>query len=282
MDDSPRPDAGPPSPSARADELPLQADDLPLDARPGRRTLTLRDDRLDFPCFGDAAASCRRRRARLRLIDQGRFSISELEWLGEAGADVYMSDRIRRSVSDLALVRKAARRGGAWVALFQHGPIDDAARAELGELGRSGIDLHSSNVERARDFGVLAELAGDCRDGGASFVYQHHGAPAEGLETLAGRGAWIHLTGAGLAGEADVALAALIASASRSRGAGLILHIETRLDPAWLADLRDTGALLLFKTPRSDYRSPLRPFEDASAELELPLRSYYLFPDYVL
>lgn len=282
MDESPRPDAGPSSPSASADELPLRADDLPLDARPGPRTLTLRDDRLDFACFGDAAASCRRRRARLRLIDQGRFSVSELEWLGEAGTDIYTSDRIRRAVSDLALIRKAAGRGNAWLALFQHGPIDDAARADLGELGRSGLDLHGSNAETSRDFDVLAELAGDCRAGGAQLVYQHHGRPAEGLEAPAGRGAWIHLTGAGLADEADVALAGRCSRAGRSRGAGLILHIETRIDPAWLSDLRDAGVFLLFKTPRSDYRSPLRPFEDAAAGLDLPPRAYYLFPDYVL
>ncbi len=282
MDDSPRPGAGWPSPSAAADDLPLRADDLPLDARPGSRALTLRDDRLDFSGFGDAAASCRRRRARLRLVDQGRFSVSQLEWLGEAGTDVYTSDRIRRTVSDLALIRKAARRGEAWVALFWHGPIDEAARADLSELGRSGLDLHGSNAEMARDFDVLAGLAGDCRDGGGHFVYQHHGAPAEGLETLAARGAWIHLTSAGLAGAAEVALAAQCGRAGRSRGAGLVLHIETRVDPDWLSDLRDAGVLFLFRTPRSDYRSPLRPFEDASAGLELPPRSYYLFPDYVL
>ncbi len=280
MDESPQPDAG--RPSLSADGPSVETDDLPLDARPGPRTLTLRDDRLDFAGFSDAAASCRRRKARLRLIDQGRFSISELEWLGEAGADIYSSDRVRRSVSDLVLVRRAAHRGGAWAAIFQHGPIDVAVRADLGELGRSGLDLHSSNVERPRDFDVLAELAWDCRDGGALFVYQHHGRPVEGLEAAAGRGAWIHMTSAGLDSETDIALAGRCGRAARSHGAGLILHIETRIDPAWLPDLKAAGVILLFKTPRSDYRSLLRPFEEAAAEIDLPPRSYYLFPDYVL
>ncbi len=90
------------------------------------------------------------------------------------------------------------------------------------------------------------------------------------------------MTAAGLTSEADAALAAACGRAARARGAGLILHIETAIDPAWLPDLKEAGLYLLFKTPRSDYRSPLRPFEDDAAGMKLPPRSYYLFPDYVL
>jgi hypothetical protein len=262
--------------------LSVPADDLPLDARPGFRTLTLRDDRLDFAGFGDAAASCRRRRARLRLIDQGRFSVSELEWLGEAGAEIYTSDRAKRAVSDLVLVRRAAGRGCAWTALFQHGPIDGPGLEALRELGRSGFDLHTSNAAMPRDFADLAALAWDCGSGGGVFVYQHHGPLDSGLEPLAGRGAWIHLTNGSLASADDVAFAGVCAKAARARGTNVILHIETRIDPDWLPDLAAAGAFVLFKTPLSDYRSPLRPFEDAAAVLRLPPRSYYLFPDYVL
>jgi hypothetical protein len=258
------------------------AEDLPLDARPGLRTLTLRDDRLDFAGFGDAAASCRRRRARFRLIDQGRFSTSELEWLGEAGADIHTSDQVRRAVSDLVLVRRAAERGGGFTAFFQHGPIDEAGREALGELGLSGLDLHTSNAGAPRDLEVLTGLAWNCRDGGSSFVYQHHGPLAAGLEPLAGQGAWLHLTNDSLGSDTDVAFVGQCARAARARGAEVILHIETSIDPAWLPDLAAAGTRLFFKTPRSDYRSPLRPFEVAAAGLHLPPRSYYLFPDYVL
>ena len=63
------------------------------------------------------------------------------------------------------------------------------------------------------------------------------------------------------------------ASSSTSR------PVSTR--PA-LPDLVAAGVILLFKTPPSDYRSPLRPFEEAAARRRLDPRSYYLFPDYVL
>ncbi|MDD8026285.1 MAG: hypothetical protein PHI34_07215 [Acidobacteriota bacterium] len=268
-------DEGEPSLSVRADEL-------PLDARPGFRTLTLRDDRLDFAGFGDEASSCRRRRARLRLIDLGRFSVSELEWLGEAGTDIYTSDRVKRAVSDLILIRRAAGRGCAWAVFFQHGPIDEPGLEALRELGRSGLDIQTSNAAMPRDFADLSTLAWDCGSGAAVFVYQHHGPLDPGLETLAGRGAWIHLTNGSLASADDVAFAGVCAKAARAHGANVILHVETRIDPDRLAELAAAGTFVLFKTPLSDYRSPLRPFEDAAARRRLPPRSYYLFPDYVL
>ena len=72
----------------RSESGPSSIYGLPLDPTSPDRTLTLRDDRLDFPGLLDTAAACRRGGARLRLVDQGRLPVSELEWLGEAGAAV--------------------------------------------------------------------------------------------------------------------------------------------------------------------------------------------------
>jgi hypothetical protein len=275
MADSIRPDAESPSSSAFAS-------DLPLDARPGYRTLTLRDDRLDFPGFADAAASCRRRRARLRLVDQGRFSSSELEWLAEAGTDLYTSDKAGRGPADLVLVRKSGARGNARTAFFQHGPIDDPILTGLREVGRAGVDIHLSNLAGPRDLDLLADLAWDCVGAGSVFAYQHHGPLAAGLEALAGRGAWIHVSTRSFASAPDAELLGACARAARARGGNVVLHIETHPDPVLLADTAASGAFLVFTTPVSDYRSPLRSFEDAAARRRLPDRAYYLFLEHVL
>lgn len=281
MDESSRPGAESPSPSVSNGEAVL-ASDLPLDARPGCRTLTLRDDRLDFPGFADAAASCRRRRARFRLIDQGRFSTSELEWLAETGTDLYTSDKTGRTVADLVLVRKAGSRGKAVTALFQHGPLVETALTALREIGRAGVDIHLSNLDGPRDWDPLADLAWDCAEAGSVFAYQHHGPPAPELEALAGRGAWIHVSSRSLASPSEAGLLAACALAARARGGNVVLHVETPADPALLSDLAAAGAFLLFRTPRSDYRSSLRPFEEAAARRRLPDRAYYLFSEHVL
>ena len=275
MADSIRPEAESPSPS-------VFTSDLPLDARPGYRTLTLRDDGLDFPGFADAAASCRSRRARLRLIDQGRFSPSELEWLAEAGADIYTSDKAGRTVAELVLIRKAGARGSARTAFFQHGPLDDMILSGLREIGRAGVDIHLSSSAGPRDLGLLADLAWDCVDAGSTFVYQHHGLLVAERAALSIRGAWIHVSSRSLASAADAELLGVCARAARARGGSVVLHIETRPNPLVLSDLVASGAFLLFKTEISDYRSPLRPFEDAAARRRLPDRAYYLFPDHVL
>jgi len=281
MDDPNSPALEPPSNS-------VPASAIPLDAASGGATLTLRDDRLDFAGFGDAAASCRRRDARLRLIDQGRFTAVELEWLAEAGTDIYTSDRARSALAEFIQVRKAARRGGAWAVYFHHGPLEDEERPRsvsweaLREMLRSGLDLHISNGAAARDFERLGTLADDAKAGGARLVYYHHGAPAAELETLARRGAWIHVRAVEAAGEEPIRRLAEYAGAARAAGSQVIVHVEQRPHPSGLSDLLDAGAIVLFRTPPSDFRSPLRPLEERARTRRLDPRAFYLFPDYVL
>jgi hypothetical protein len=261
---------------------------LPLDPTSPDRTLTVRDDRLDFPGLMDAASACRRAYARLRIVDQGRLPVSELEWLGEAGASIYSSDKARIDGAELVLIRKAARRGGSVTAYFQNGPFADAAAAgvlaydTLRELGRSGLDLHVSDKVHPRDAGRLAELAYDCRRGDAAFVLYHHGPIDAGHAELAAQGIWIHVSSReGAAAESAAALADCARAARRAR-TGLVFHIENTVDPQTLADLSAAGAILLFKTPPSDYRSPLRAYEDAARTVRLDFRAFYLFTDAVL
>jgi hypothetical protein len=266
----------------------LSVSDLPLDPTSPERTLTLRDDRLDFPGLMDAAASCRRHGARLRLVDEGRLSVSELEWLGEAGADVYSSDKARADGAGLVLIRKATRRGGAAAVFFHHGPFAGGPTAvglayeTLRELGRSGIDLHVSDKVHPRDAAQLGELAYDCGRGGAAFVFYHHGPLEARHEELAAQGVWIHLSNREAAGGDAVRAIADCARAARRARTGLVFHVEIPIDPELLSDIIAAGAVILFKTPPSDYRSPLRPFEDAAKAVRLDPRAYYLFTDYVL
>jgi hypothetical protein len=264
------------------------ASDLPLDPSTDHPTVTLRDDRLAFPGFMDAAASCRRRRVRFRLIDQGRLPPSELEWLGEAGADIYTSDRARQNLAEFIRILQATRRGDAAAAFFHHGPFESEERpglvpfSALREMGRSGMDLHVSNKGFARAASRLDELADDCRRGGAVFVFYHHGPLDAALEPLARQGAWLHLSNRSLSSDEDVRLFLDCVRAARRAQANIVLHVELLMSPSRLSDIFRAGTLVLFKTPPSDYRSPLRPFEDAAKAVRLDPRAYYLFADFVL
>jgi hypothetical protein len=272
----------------KPEAAPESVEGLPLDPTSPTRTVTLRDDRLDFPALRDAAAACRRAYARLRIVDHGRLTVSELEWLGEAGADIYTSDKARVDGAELVLIRKAARRGDALTVYFVNAPFSDAPAAgtaayeTLRELGRSGLDLHVSDGIHPREIARLGELAYDCRRGDAAFVLHRHGALEAPHVELAAQGVWINVSSREAALES--ALPALLdcARAAREAQAGLVLHIENPIEPLVLADLSAAGAFLLFKTPPSDYRSPLRPFEEAAKAVRLENRAFYLFTDAVL
>jgi hypothetical protein len=248
----------------------------------------VRDDQFDFPALLDAVKTARRGGARLKLVDSGRLSAAELEWLGEAGADIFTSDRVRPILHELVLIGKAAARGGGAAAYLHHGPFEPGAKEEalsfeaLKELGRSGIRIAVSNGGSPRDFDVLDELAAACARGGTRLVYYHHGSCVPDLEPIARAGAWIHVAGAALQNERDVAAVCDLARAALARHGNIVLHIEKAPAPVWLADLFAAGVQVLFQTPPSDYRSPLKPFEIEAARHSPDSRSYYLHPAYML
>ncbi len=238
--------------------------------------ITVRDDRCELGALAEVAALDRRRGGRLRLVDTGRFVSSEMEWLAEAGADIYTSDECGRSAAELSLLVKCAARGGAVVAGFLYGPLDGAPA----EAATAGVYLHVSNRERPRDAGALAELAHACRRAGSRLVYYHHGPFAAGLGDVARDGGWLHIEdesvprGEGLAAVLDAARDAAAA------GSGLVLHVDDGLEAAAVDELMKAGAFVVFRSPH-DFRSPLRAVEGRASRRVLDFRAYYLTPDFL-
>ena len=248
----------------------------------------VRDDQFDFPSLLDAAKACRRSGGRLKVVDSGKLSPSELEWLGEAGADLYTSDLARPSHREIILMNMAARKGGGAAIIFHHGPFepDEKERSvsfeALKEMGRSGVHIGVSNGRGRREFAALEELAGACVSGGTRLVYYHHGPLDPSLVGIARAGAFIHFAGSALQNEDDVVALCDLAKAALEKKGNVVLHIEGALALNWLSDIFDAGACVLFQTPPSDYRSPQKPFE-LRAERQAPSpRSYYLYPAFLL
>jgi len=248
----------------------------------------VRDDQSDFPTLLDAVKACRGAGRRFQLIDSGKLSLSELEWLGEAGANFYTSDRARPDGRDLVLMTAATRRGSAVTAYFHHGPFEPEEKekavsiAILEELGQGGLYIYTSNGRIPRDFPVLEELATACVRGGGRLALYHHGPLAPALETLARRGAWIHIADQSLHREDDAAFICDCARLARERGGGVLFHIEHPLALAWLEQIFEAGARVIFYTPPSDYRSPQRPFERRAERLFIDSRAFYIYPRFML
>lgn len=250
--------------------------------------LTVRDDQNAFQEFLDAVKVCRRSDGRFRLLDTGRFSLYELEWLGEAGADIYTSDEARPDKTQVDFLVKACAEGNALVAYFHYGEIGGGAEGGensslefLKDIGRSGAHIHLTNREMPREIAGLCELAYVCKKAGTRLVHYHLGPPEDGLVSLARSGAWIHLSDQSLEPGEESLLPTDLAREAAAAGGGLILHIERGLHVPLLREILKAGAYLLVQTPPSDYRSPSRALERKARKRVPDFRSYYLYASFM-
>jgi len=240
--------------------------------------LTVRDDQQPWPWLLDAAGMARRRGRRFRLVDSGRLDAFSLEWLAKTGADLYTADNVRSDAGALVRIRAAGRASGARVMFFLHGPLQAAPRegalsAEMaGELVRGGIDLHISNRGQPRDMAALLDLTASGRAGGAGVVYYHHGPLLKDLADLTEAGAWVHISNA----KSDFKMTELpllrdISHQGHVAG-GLVVHVDMDIEPTLLAEIRKSGAHLIFNIPTGG-QSPAP---------SLPWRAFYLDTTFLL
>ncbi len=255
-------------------------------ARQGQ-DITARDDQYEFPTFLDAIKICRKKGFRFRLIDSGTLMLSQLEWLVEAGADLYTSDEARNNFFELELLNKACRRNGTILAYFHHGPFEPRVEEELGSfsalqgLARSGAYFYLADRERERDLQRLNELAAACRQGGSWLVHYHFGPLELPLDELAKNKVWFHFLDQKFKEIEDRDQALDRMKSALSRGLKLILHVEKVLDYSSLEELMKAGAFILFKSSLIDYRSPFKALEEKARQRKLDFRAYYLYPDFL-
>ncbi len=249
--------------------------------------ITTRDDQYDFTVFLDAAKMARRSGGRLRLVDTGRLSVFELEWLAEAGADLFTSDVARPDGAELGLLAKACSRGDSVIAFFHHGALTKNAAGDtsswdfLREIGRDGLDVHLSSRERERDLAELAETAHVCKKAESRLVYYHHGPLAAGLETLARSGGWIHVPDEAFTAAETVILLGDVLRAATAAGSGLVIHVEKGLASETVHDLIEAGAFVHFETPPAGRGSSFRALEKQARKRPLDRRAYYLYLDFL-
>jgi len=249
--------------------------------------ITVRDDQYDFSCLLDSAKLCRRRGFRFRLVDSGELDTFQLEWLGEAGADLYTSDEARLDFSELELANRACKRGGAYVAYFHHGPLKPDEKQSpvpfswLQEIGKCGIYLHITNRERQRDIFQLNELAYACRKGGSWLVYYHHGPLEASFSELGRNGTWVHVSDQYLLRTDDTTPVLDQVKSLLTSRLNLVLHLEKGLDFSLLRKVMAAGAFVLFKSSLFEYKSPFRILEREARRKKLDFRAYYLYPAFL-
>ena len=245
--------------------------------------IVLRDDQEEFITIRDAARICRKKGKSFRMIDTGISDRAHLEWIIEAGADLYTSDKVGREFQELDFLCRTARKAKRHVALFlENVPQEEKSEntylpSELFLLGENGITIHVSNKKNKFPIDLLEELAFRCRQGGSWLVYYHHGSLDPCLISIGEKGSWIHISENDLDKDENALLIHDIIQAARSNGSNLILHLEKDLPYVLLKEILETGAVILFKIPPIDYRSPLRKLENMAKRQHLDPRVYYLY-----
>ena len=249
--------------------------------------LTVRDDLYDEAMLLDAVRIYRRRGGRFRLVDSGRLDRFRLEWLLEAGADLYTSDESRTDLEELEGLLQAAGKGRSILAYFVRGPFpEEGADGEtlpnpLLRLGRAGAYIHVSNREQNRSPDMLLALAAECEAGGSHLVIYHHGPFGPEMVELAGANLWLHLDERSLA-ESDAREFFLDVLKSRGSRARFVLYSEGKSEAPWLKEVLAAGAYLRFQGKQFDYRSPYRSLEWAASRKKLVHTAYFLHPTFLL
>lgn len=246
------------------------------------KDIIFRDDQEAFTIIRDAARICRRKQKSFRLIDTGVFDRAQIEWIIEAGADLYTSDKISREFQELNFLSRTSHKAKRHIAMFlENIPEEEKGEgnylpSEIFSLGENGIYFHVTNQRKKFSFEFLEELAFRCRQGGSWLVYYHHGPFEPALTSIAENSGWIHISDQDIDKEKDITLISDIIQPARSNGSNLILHLEKGLPYILLKEILEAGACVLFKIPPIDYRSPLRKLENMAKRRHLDPRAYYL------
>ena len=253
-----------------------------LETAAAGKDIIVRDDQEEFTTINDAARICRKKGTSFRMIDTGIFDRAQLEWIIEAGADIYTSDKTGREFQELDFLSRTSLSVHNHIAMFLENIPEEEKKSEaysLSEiffLGESGIYFHVSNQMKNFPFDFLEELAFRCRQGESWLVFYHHGPLDPALTSIAEKGGWIHISDQNRENGNDILFIKDLINIARSNGSNVIMHLEKGLPSDLLEEIMQAGAFVLFKIPPIDYRSPLRQLEKLAKRKSLDPRTYYL------
>ncbi len=263
-------------------ESQLERDFNLLDESQSGSEITVRDDQYDFAWLLDAAGTCRRSGSRFRCVDSGYLPPEQMQWLAQAGADIYTSDAAGRSAHDLIFINKACNKGRSFTAFFltgllgEKGDSSEVSLPQLSAMGDSGIVLHISNREYERNLSDLSSLASSCAQGSGRLVYYHHGLLIEDCIRLADNGSWVHVSDRSLKSDEQIPLMINLIKSARSSGAGVVLFVEEKTNVNRLWEVFNAGGFILFKNGHFDYKSPYRPIQEKGRHHILDFKAVYL------
>lgn len=248
--------------------------ELQLERRPKGSRLILRDDLYDLSILKDILEKSASRKIRVALLDTGRFSPEELEWLGDFPFSLYTSDASRPDFQALNHVNLVLKPLGCGLFYSLQGELkEDSGLWNNVELFQA---IYVSGREKDRSLETLARLAEEVSRSRSTLVYYHHKKLEENLARVCLKNCWLHVSNKNLEEDAEIMILDLLKEIKKN-GGRLVVHVDRGQSYHFLKRLAEAGAFLVFNLP------PLEPDSKVSAlsrlwqKKKLPEKAYYLY-----
>lgn len=245
--------------------------------RPGKDgRLILRDDLYELPALRDILERTAAGKTRVALLDTGRFSAEELEWLADFPFSFYTSDAFRPDFQQLGRLSFGLKSRGCGLYYF----LQDDLREDSGlwtnlELFEA---VYVSSRDRDRSLELLARLAEGFRRGRSAFVYYHHKKLEENLAQACLKNCWLHISNRNLDQDAEIMILDLLKDITKNRGR-LVVHVDRSQPYHLLKQLAESGAFLVFNLPPIDPATKVASLVAAWQKKKLPEKAYYLYQE---
>ncbi|MCX8160289.1 MAG: hypothetical protein N3G18_05080 [Candidatus Saccharicenans sp.] len=251
------------------ENLEIQLERLPKSSR-----LILRDDFYDFSVLEDILEKARSRKIRVALLDTGRFSPEELEWLAEFPFSFYTSDAFRPDFQILNLIYHGLERRGCGLFYSLQGELTEGSglwnNLEIFQA------IYISDREKDRSAEILAHLAEEVSRTRCALVYYHHKKPEENLVQFCLKNCWLHVSNKNFEEDAEIMMLDLLREIKKYGGCPVV-HVDRGQSYDSLKRLAEAGAFLVFNLPLSALDSKISSLVGSWQKKKLPEKAYYLY-----
>ncbi|MCR4409612.1 MAG: hypothetical protein QHH43_08875 [Candidatus Saccharicenans sp.] len=251
------------------DNLELQLERMPKGSR-----LILRDDLYDLSPLKDILEKSATGKILVSLLDTGRLSPEELEWLGEFPFSLYTSDAARQDFQVLNHIHLVLEPLGCGLFYFLQGELkEDSALWNNVELFQA---IYVSGREKDRPLEILARLAEEVSRSRSTLVYYHHKKPEENLAQVCLKNCWLHISNKNLEEDAEIMILDLLEEIKK-HGGRPVIHVDRGQSYHFLRRLAEAGAFLEFNLPPLEPDSKVFALAGSWRKKKLPEKAYYLY-----
>lgn len=248
--------------------------ELQLERQEKKSRLILRDDLFGLSVLKDLLEKAAARRIRVALLDSGRLSPEELEWLGEFPFSFYSSDTSRPDFQILSQISLGLKLRGCSLFYFLEGDLGEDSRL----LDNAGLfeAIYVSGREKERPLEILIRLAEEASRSRTTLVYYHHKKPEENLARVCLKNCWLHVSNKRLEEDAEIMMLDLMKEIKK-KGGRLVVHVERGQSYQFLKRLAECGVFLVFNLPPLEPASRLFYLAESWQKKKLPEKAYYLY-----